>query len=106
MHSTCEHAINSLYCPLELHLVTRVNKSAPDSPAQCKSSDCTAVFGVQYSWTDSPVDDSGSSKPLQNALLYTPLGLGAAGANVTFKTSLNIDSLLPKDRTLLWYNGR
>lgn len=110
MHSTCEHAINSLYCPLELHLVTRVNKTAPDSPARCKNSDpdvqCTAVFGVQYSWAYSPLDDIARSIPLKEVLKYTPLGVGAAGANITTKTSLRLDSLLPKDRTLLWYNGR
>ena len=48
VHSTCEHTLDSFFCPLELHLVTRVDKNAGDSPEKCKTADanCLAVFGV------------------------------------------------------------
>ena len=37
VHSTCEHAVDGFLCPLELHLVTRVDQKARDIPDQCKT---------------------------------------------------------------------
>ena len=63
MHSTCEHIVDSYLCPLELHLVTRVDKTAADSPEMCKREGvpCLAVFGVNHGFTNSPTSDKGSS---------------------------------------------
>lgn len=50
VHSTCEHAVDGFLCPLELHLVTRVDQKAKDIPEQCKTANCLAVFGVIYTF--------------------------------------------------------
>jgi carbonic anhydrase len=50
VHSTCEHAVDGFLCPLELHLVTKVDQKAKDTPAKCKTANCLAVFGVIYTF--------------------------------------------------------
>ena len=58
VHSTCEHAVDGFLCPLELHLVTRVDQKARDIPDQCKTENCLAVFGVIYTFDAQKLGDS------------------------------------------------
>lgn len=50
-HSTCEHIVDGFMCPLELHLVTKVdNETDAPVPRYCQKNTCLAVFGVTFEY--------------------------------------------------------
>jgi carbonic anhydrase len=117
VHSTCEHAVDGNLCPLELHLVTRVDQKAKDSPAQCKTANCLAVFGVIYTFDAEKLSkamdqaqntttiDRSNENILDLMVNQLPKGAGKANAVSLPSVSLDLATLLPEDHTLAWYQG-
>jgi carbonic anhydrase len=108
VHSTCEHVVDSFLCPLELHLVTRVDPDSDSAPAACRSeaAPCLAVFGVMYSFSNDPMDDKNGNKFLDTVVKHLPKD-AAAGASNPLPTAATLDlgSLLPAKKDLAFYSG-
>jgi len=103
MHSTCEHIVNGYMCPIELHLVTKVdNTSSMPVPAQCKTSNCLAVFGAFYTLDTNP--ETEKFPFFQEIVDNIPNSVGPQNAN-TVATTLDLSSLLPTTKKYIHYSG-
>ncbi|KAJ9516327.1 hypothetical protein QJQ45_001058 [Haematococcus lacustris] len=96
-HTTSEHTLEGAYYPLELHIVHVVPQTS--LPA-CPASGCLAVAGVMLALSDDDADNPTldsiwSVMPVREGLVnYMPVN-----------TTLNIQALLPRNRTYVQYSG-
>lgn len=108
VHSTCEHTVDSFMCPLELHLVSRVDPGSADAPPACRdeAAPCLAVFGVMFNFGDDPMDDTSGSAFLDDVAKHLPRA-AAAGSSRALPPSaaLDLGSLLPASKDHAFYSG-
>jgi len=94
-HTDSEHAVDGAYFPLEMHIVHHVAQA--DLPG-CPASGCYTVTGVMLALAeqDNPALDAIWEYMPEREGLYNNMGAGK---------SIDLNALLPADRTYISYEG-
>lgn len=96
-HARSEHVLGGVVYPLEMHIVHFV-----ESPAlpKCPKGGCIAVLGIMFHLTDNTTQ---AIPALQTIVDMAPLDEQET-VNIT-KQTIDLDALLPKNRSYMTYEG-
>uniref|UniRef100_A0A383WNC4 Carbonic anhydrase n=1 Tax=Tetradesmus obliquus TaxID=3088 RepID=A0A383WNC4_TETOB len=95
-HTHSEHVVSGYVYPMEMHIVHFVKK---DQLPACGDAGCPVVLGVMLALTN---DESKVTPELRKVIEAMPLN---EGRNATIQGALDVDALLPKDRSYFTYEG-
>ncbi|KFM27369.1 Carbonic anhydrase 2 [Auxenochlorella protothecoides] len=105
-HSTCEHIVDGFMCPLELHLVTKVdNETDAPVPRYCQKNTCLAVFGVTFEYNADDVF-TGTVPFMEGIVESLPSQDDVVAQDATFlDTTFDLNTLIPSNSSYAWYQG-
>lgn len=93
-HAHSEHVMNGAQFPLEMHIVHFINK---DQLPACGDAGCPAVLGIMLELTQ---DEKEVKPELRKIIKAMPLD---EGKSATIDGKINVNNLLPANRTYITY---